>query len=151
MKTCTFCKEVKPLSEFNKNKAKKDGLQNKCRPCSQAKFKEYYNGNKSHHQKVVRANSDKRIKALRQYIYEYLVEHPCVDCGNTDIRVLEFDHLPEFEKFSEVTRLVVGGYALRVVQEEIAKCEVRCRNCHAIKTYERMGGSWHDSFLNVGV
>lgn len=149
MKTCTFCKEVKPFSEFNKNKAKKDGYQNKCRTCSQAKFKEYYNANKDHHRSVVMANTAKRVALLREFVVAYLSTHPCVDCGLTDIRVLEFDHLPEFKKVTEVSRLIVGGYSLDVVQSEIAKCEVRCRNCHTIKTYERMGGTWHDNFIEI--
>lgn len=33
MKRCYRCKEVKPVSEFNKNRSKKDGLQGECRVC----------------------------------------------------------------------------------------------------------------------
>jgi len=149
MKTCTFCKQQKPLSEFNKNRSRKDGLQTKCRPCGQAKFKEYYNDNKEHHRSVVMANTTERVKMLRQYVYEYFLENPCVDCGTKDIRVLEFDHLPAFKKIKEVSKLVCGGYSLETVKAEISKCEVRCRNCHTIKTYERMGGSWHDVYLTT--
>jgi len=33
-KQCNKCKEEKPLSEFNKNRNKVDGLQSYCRDCS---------------------------------------------------------------------------------------------------------------------
>lgn len=39
-------------------------------------------------------------------------------------------------------RLVRDGFSRRVVAAEIEKCDVRCRNCHAIATYERMGKNW---------
>jgi len=35
-KICSSCKENKPFSDFTKNKASKDGLQYKCRPCDLA-------------------------------------------------------------------------------------------------------------------
>jgi hypothetical protein len=34
MKECTKCKEVKPLTDFYKNKANKDGRGSYCKPCS---------------------------------------------------------------------------------------------------------------------
>ncbi len=39
-------------------------------------------------------------------------------------------------------RLVQHGYSLARIMAEIAKCDVRCRNCHAKVTYERMGDNW---------
>lgn len=75
----------------------------------------------------------------------YLLAHPCVDCGDADIRVLDFDHREGSDKGTEVMRLAQHGHALKRVAEEIAKCDVRCRNCHAIVTYERMGGDWRSA------
>ena len=34
MKTCSACRKVKDLVEFNKNRALKDGLDNQCKLCS---------------------------------------------------------------------------------------------------------------------
>jgi 5-methylcytosine-specific restriction endonuclease McrA len=36
MKTCSKCGESKPLEDFNKNRAIKDGLDGKCRKCKKA-------------------------------------------------------------------------------------------------------------------
>lgn len=71
-----------------------------------------------------------------------------MDCGNTDIRVLEFDHVTD-KKVAGVGRLARDAASLATLETEIAKCEVRCRNCHQIVTYERMGGSWHDAFVEL--
>lgn len=35
--------------------------------------------------------------------------------------------------------LVAEGYGLRAIKAEIAKCDVRCANCHTIKTREEAG------------
>ena len=40
-KTCTKCGEVKPFSEFNKNKSKPDGLGSECRACAAVSFKDF--------------------------------------------------------------------------------------------------------------
>ena len=42
------------------------------------------------------------LKAL----VEFLLEHPCVDCGETDMLVLQFDHRDRTDKVIEVGRLI---------------------------------------------
>ena len=55
MKECKKCKEVKPLTDFYKNKANKDGLGSYCKPCSNRITKEWGKRNpetlKSHKRK----------------------------------------------------------------------------------------------------
>ena len=41
MKTCSKCKEVKPLDEFHKQKKAKDGRQSECGACANERMKEY--------------------------------------------------------------------------------------------------------------
>lgn len=141
MKTCSRCKVEKSHSEFGKSAKAKDGLQWHCRTCKS----ELHKANHSARMVSIKASQDRRVKAGREYVAEYLGEHPCVDCGITDIRVLEFDHVRD--KINGVAQLVRQGYSLAAIKTEIEKCEVRCRNCHTIKTYERIGGSWHDNFI----
>lgn len=56
--------------------------------------------------------------------------------------MLDLDHRPGCDKRDGVMQLVRNGFGLSIVEDEINKCEARCRNCHAIVTYERMGNNW---------
>jgi len=72
----------------------------------------------------------------RNFVKEYLKEHHCVDCGNSNILVLDFDHV-RGEKITNISKMVSNGSSLRTLLREIEKCEIRCSNCHRIVTYLR--------------
>jgi len=38
--------------------------------------------------------------------------------------------------------MVKDGYSIARLTAEIEKCDVRCRNCHAIVTLERRADNW---------
>ena len=78
----------------------------------------------------------KAVQKLRLKIFEFLVEHPCVDCGEDDPIVLQFDHV-RGEKLAAVASLVSQGRRWSIIEEEITKCEVRCANCHQRVTIKR--------------
>ena len=48
-KKCAKCKEVLPLTSFNKNKSKPDGLGTECRICANAHSKKYHKENPEAH------------------------------------------------------------------------------------------------------
>lgn len=77
-----------------------------------------------------RASRTKR-RANKEYVWNYLLSHPCVDCGEPNPLVLEFDHVKGEKKF-DLSRPRTA--LLQPVIEEIAKCVVRCANCHRLKT-----------------
>jgi hypothetical protein len=129
-KICFGCKLLKPLSEFDKNKAKKDGVQSSCKLCRTGLTKQWYKNNKFAHKARVRKNNLKTKLEVEQFIIEYLLSHPCVDCNENDIVVLEFDHLKD--KKNNISSMMRSS--LLVIKEEIEKCEVRCANCHRRKT-----------------
>lgn len=93
----------------------------------------YYSKNK----KYFREKNQRIRNRNRDFLKEYLSDNPCIDCGFSDIRALEFDHV-RGEKRSEVTKLADNGVSLKTLAIEIEKCEVRCANCHRIKTIERL-------------
>ena len=68
-----------------------------------------------------------------QYCHDYLRAHPCVDCGEEDIIVLQFDHV-RGKKRGNVSSLARQGLPLDIIIKEIAKCVIRCANCHVRKT-----------------
>lgn len=80
----------------------------------------------------------------RNFLRDYLSTHPCVDCGNTDVRVLQFDHREPEDKVNSPGQLVTSYAKL---QAEVAKCDVRCANCHMIRTAEQFG--WSRQFASL--
>ncbi len=83
----------------------------------------------------------------KQIIQEYLQNHPCIDCGNSDIRVLEFDHVRGIKK-GNISHAMREAWSIERLQLEIDKCEVRCCNCHRIVTRERKQYSNKTNILN---
>lgn len=92
-----------------------------------------------------RKRRDLRRAALRrEKFYDKIgrikQEQGCTDCGfNAHPFAMHFDHLPEFEKSAGIASLWWAPWA-RVVAE-MAKCEVVCANCHAIRTITRRENS----------
>jgi hypothetical protein len=64
----------------------------------------------------------------------YLLEHPCIDCGETDIQVLDLDHLDSMTKTREIGLMILRGCSWDTVRAELEKCVVRCANCHRRRT-----------------
>jgi len=136
VKTCSRCGEIKPLDQFPPvRRSEPDRLQTWCRACfkeaNDRNYRPYYDRERERILARITAHRD----AIHQQLIEYLLAHPCVDCGETDIVVLEFDHVGE--KLDDVSTLANGGRSWERIKTEIEKCEVRCANCHRKKTIER--------------
>ena len=104
---------------------------------SRAYSKRHYENNRT--AMIERARNQNLIsrKSVRDWLLAYLLEHPCVDCGEDDPVVLEFDH--NRDKEFDIGSAIPKGYSLKRVQAEVDKCEVRCANCHRRKTYKERG------------
>ena len=71
-----------------------------------------------------------------KYLIEYFTSHPCVDCGERDPVVLEFDHLVD-KAFDIGAALPYREW--KSILDEMEKCEVVCRNCHRRRESRRTG------------
>jgi L-lysine 2,3-aminomutase len=89
----------------------------------------------------IRRRSKAVLEQNRRRMVDYLREHPCVDCGEDDIVVLEFDHLRD--KSANVSAIMLQKNEWRRVLEEMAKCEVVCANCHRRRTARRANSYRH--------
>jgi hypothetical protein len=78
-----------------------------------------------------RRNAELVLKRLR--------EAACVDCGQRDPLVLQFDHRPGERKARDIGWLVSSGCRASLLAEELAKCDVRCANCHRRRTAAARG------------
>ncbi len=83
-------------------------------------------------------NGARRRKDIVRFLAEYLSSHPCIDCGESDIVVLDFDHITGI-KTVNLAEVAGDGYSTKRIEEEIAKCVVRCANCHRRKTAKQRG------------
>ena len=81
---------------------------------------------------IVRRQAAANTKRIRTWMMEYFTNHPCIDCGETDPVVLEFDHRDPTTKVAAVSQMIPSN-SLAVVKQEVAKCDVRCANCHRRK------------------
>lgn len=142
MRACTKCGEVKPLEAFPPVRRGEAKLQTWCRDCFAAYGREYYRKNREVQKARLLRNTRARRSDNQRRMIEYLQTHACVDCGETDIVVLQFDHLAD--KTRNVGNMLSGGWTWLAIEKEIAKCEVRCANCHRLATlgrYTHLGGS----------
>lgn len=82
-----------------------------------------------------KAKTKRRYADRKAFIDEFKLESGCVDCGyRGHPEALQFDHV-RGEKLGNIAQLV--GYHESVLLDEMAKCEVVCANCHAIRTCTR--------------
>jgi len=111
---CNTCLKLKTKDEFGKRKDSSTGHKHICKLCERDK---------------------QRSRSRHKYeeIYFYLVENPCVRCGESNPLKLEFDHIKD--KKVNVSRMCSGGWSVLKMWEEISKCQVLCGSCHAEKTH----------------
>ena len=135
---CARCQAEKPIDTFPiKNKAR-GTRRSYCLPCCREYGKEHYTKNKAAYLGRTRIRNATVRPGHRAFVLEYLSAHPCVDCGISDPVVLEFDHRDPAAKTSHVGRLIHSAPITSLIAE-IAKCDVRCGNCHRRKTLLQFG------------
>ena len=86
-------------------------------------------------------NKTSRQKAhdeAKRFVYEYLVQKSCQDCGERDITVSTFDHVRGTKKMN-IADMISGGYSVTAIKNELEKTDVVCFNCHMRREQKRRG------------
>jgi hypothetical protein len=138
VKRCPRCGETKPLSAFHKNKWRRDGVQTYCKPC-RAVIDHY----RYERLRGTRVPTRTWERGRAEWLLSLKIGRPCTDCGHPfPPQVLQWDHLPGVLKLGEIST-GLRGRSRDDILDEIAKCELVCTNCHAIRTFQRAGwGKW---------
>jgi hypothetical protein len=73
---------------------------------------------------------------------EKLKRGSCVDCGlavtTKNFHVFHFDHRPGTDKLRGLCEMARWVPSITIQRFEMAKCDLRCANCHRIVTIDRM-------------
>lgn len=131
---CTEC-GIK-LNEENKVKRR-----NLCKPCLNRQMREKRANNPEHAERMREASRrwGKGRKVYHrhktaEYVFNIKNNGCCVDCGETRWQCLDFDHKDPSTKVMGVSTMVTKSKSIEEIQTEINKCELRCANCHRVKT-----------------
>ena len=139
MKTCRRCGYSLNVSEFNFKDRARGRLQVYCKRCSRQYVQDHYWRNKPYYVRKAMARNGVHRRDLFDRLLAYFRSHPCVDCGEADPVVLDFDHVDAASKSWNIADKVADGWAWRTILAEIAKCVVRCANCHRRRTARQFG------------
>ncbi len=119
MRKCTECKELLPTQAFTWRGGGRVGLQASCKPCTLERLRSH----RLYTRKVV--GRWKMWKGCTSCGFK--AEHSCQ---------LDLDHVDPATKSSKANgRAFEPSWSLKRIKEELSKCVVLCKNCHALKTY----------------
>ncbi|QBD79013.1 hypothetical protein EPA93_24725 [Ktedonosporobacter rubrisoli] len=136
-KVCPGCSQERDVEEDFRWKHKARGIRQRwCKFCQAEANRRHYQNNKQVYLNRAVVRNTYVNNENKQRLYAYLLAHPCIDCGNTDIRCLDFDHVSD-NKACDISKMLNRALSWSIIEAEITKCEVRCANCHRLKTLER--------------
>ncbi|MFD2093409.1 hypothetical protein [Blastococcus deserti] len=169
-KQCLRCLEWKTVDNFAWDKARQR-WRAWCRPCENAGKAERRRLRRAQMTPAERAADNKRqyardarkretigseawrayrtglhnafVARNRENLWQYLRAHPCVDCGEPDIVVLQFDHRDRESKEMNVSQMI-HSHGWAAIVREIEKCDVVCVNDHLRRTAKQL--SWKKAF-----
>ena len=93
--------------------------------------------------KRINCSTPDYIKYVRDRRYHKLnqikMERGCKDCGyKKHPKALHFDHIVRENKHIILTDKKRNREYIKELFNEVKKCEVRCANCHSIRTWEEL-------------
>ena len=115
MKPCSKCGEYKPKSDFFVRNTATGTRHTQCKQCYKAQRRtthaEHYRKNQAAYQQRAKQRRARLRAEFRRNMLAYLRDKSCAICGETEMRVLEFDHIdPKSKRFS-ISQAVRLGYS----------------------------------------
>jgi hypothetical protein len=133
-KRCGRCGRTKALSDFHRRGTIHQAW---CKTCRRE-----YDAADRHRTRQVRIAQKQRYRpSLSEWYRSLKTGKPCADCGGVfHYSAMEWDHRPGVTKRVMVSSLIGKSNSERAVLAEIAKCDLVCANCHAVRTFNRAAG-----------
>lgn len=129
---CISCNTDKPLDNFYVLlQGEKKYYTKRCIPCHSQYNHEKYEMGKRQDPNYIEKRYGNYKRQRQNKMMEFLKDKYCIDCGESNPIVLDFDHKDPTTKKERVSAIMSNW---TVIMEEIEKCEIRCGNCHRIKT-----------------
>lgn len=145
MKTCSKCGNKKRPNQFYVKDGRTGKLHAQCKGCYQLHRQTYYSAHyrkyREDYLKRARLRREKLKAEFRKKMTDYLSDKTCVTCGESDIRVLELDHINPAKKSFTVSQAVKLERNWDEVISELEKCQILCANCHRRRTAQQY--YWH--------
>jgi len=140
-KICRRCKECKPISEFWKDKTRKDNLTHWCIPCIKAQQHIWYYGDPK---KALESHYEWERRMKREALTYYgRGKLACVLCGQSNIACLSIDHIKgdgnAHKRKIKRTRI----YYWLKEQGYPEGYQTLCMNCQFIKRAEEKEYGYH--------
>lgn len=164
---CPWCEVDHPASAFNKESRRFSGLSGICREAQAQKrqLPQEQVKNQARNQRrwanpdyrersldaarqrrVVVGTADlKKSRARLQAIIDKWKVGGCVDCGYTDVRAIDPDHLDPAEKHDNLSRMVQMCASAARIRAELGKCVARCARCHRRDTWDKRPSRWRSA------
>jgi len=137
VKSCSTCKRTLPVEWFATRSDRPDTPVSTCRPCSAKYQTQWHSASGPDRRSRLTETKSSRRERARDFVSAYKEQRGCADCHRKwPAHVLDFDHLGQ-DKSGLVSAMVNHADSMERIQQEIAKCEVVCANCHRYRTQAR--------------
>jgi len=107
-------------------------LSHRCKDCHSKYRRQHYLDNKQKYITKAKVGKKRRRKIILGFFRFIKTSNGCIDCGEKDPIILEFDHLRD--KSFNLGEALRDWTSVENINAEIEKCVVRCCNCHRKKT-----------------
>ena len=136
-RVCSKCGIEKDIEEFPLRSQFTERRQSYCKGCKSIMHADWYQRHKDYQKANARKHTAGYRDALREYLWNYLLTHPCEQCGEKDPVVLEFHHM--YGKDMAISEMITRITRIEKLEEELKKCMVLCSNCHRRLTAKERG------------